>query len=242
MASVFHALDTVNGDAVAVKILHHELATVPEAVDRFESEARLMSSMAHPNILRIRQVGTAEGTPFMVTDYLERGSLADVLLRDGALSARAAVSNALELLDALVYLHERRVIHRDVKPDNVLLDRHGIAVLTDFGIAIDPDDRKTVMGAALGTPSFCPPEQMHDPSSAEPRSDLFGVGATLYTALTCESPAALMFEHMREDALSVLPEPVRPVVRRASEPDVANRYADALSMSGALADALERCA
>ena len=224
-----------DGGLVAVKVMRSDLLDEPEFSRRFGVEARLMLSLQHPNILRIRAAGLDDAVPWYAMDYHRRGSLAEVIYRE-PLSVSAAVGYAMELAEGLGYAHEHGVVHRDVKPGNVLVDDDDVAVLGDFGIARDPDDRRTRVGMMMGTPAFCAPEQLEDPAGADPRSDVYGLGTTLYAILTRQSPAPLMFAHRRDDALAELPASVAPVVRRATMPEVDDRYQSAIQLALALAD------
>ncbi|HHO50681.1 MAG TPA: serine/threonine protein kinase, partial [Deltaproteobacteria bacterium] len=137
---------------------------------------------------------------------------------------------------ALQYIHAMGVIHRDVKPENVLLDRHEIAQLCDFGIALNPAHRATQIGDRMGTPSFMAPEQYNDPASVTPSADIFGLGATMYTGLTAKSPMSLVVGHLRQKALEILPGDVAPIIERATAPGLESRYASAEEMAMELAE------
>jgi serine/threonine protein kinase len=240
-ARVFRATDRETGEIVAVKVLRDVLLDSDELVARFQLEADMLARFEHPNILPVIARGkTKEGAPWFVSTYASQGSLADRMLRKGNISQSELLGYSLEVLDALQYLHLQGIVHRDVKPENVLLDENDVAMLCDFGIALSPTRRATMAGDRMGTPSFMPPEQYENPASVTPQADLFGLGVTLFVGLTGRTGVVLLVDHLRTDALAALPEPVRPIIDRATSLRIQDRYRTALEMSLALADALEQ--
>lgn len=236
---VFRARDQRTGQLVAVKVLRDVLLSCPESIDRFLSEIELLEGLEHPNIPPVVGKGESRsGAPWFAYPYAARGSLADRMLRTGKLDPIETAGHAGEVLDALHYLHGRGIIHRDVKPENVLIDDQEVAMLCDFGIALAPTGKTPI--DLRGTPAFLPPEQYVDPTSVGPQTDLFGLGVTLFVALTGQSGMALWVAYLRPGALAALPAWLSPVVDRATRPIASERYASAWEMALALGDALER--
>jgi serine/threonine protein kinase len=236
--NVFRALDHGSADEAAVKVAHDLTMKEPELRRRFVQEAELLESFDHPGILRLRAwSGPDASRPWMATDFCARGSLIDLLRREGDIPAVEVVEWSLQLLDALGEMHARGMVHRDVKPENVLIDADNCAVLADFGVARAPTSVATMMGDHFGTPAYMAPEQAEDVTTAEPRSDLYAVGAMIYSMLTDKPCVGLVTQ--RKASLARLPEALRPVVDRATRVKVSQRYPTAGDMAAELADALE---
>ena len=237
--NVFRVVDHEQGDAAALKVAHDLTLSDERLRDRFVREAELLEGIDHPGVLSLRAwSGRSAPRPWMATDYCPGGSLVDHIHAEGPPSAHMAADWALQILDALEHLHGLGMLHRDIKPDNMLLDAHGCAVLADFGVARKPASRATQGGDVFGTPAFMAPEQFADATKAEPRSDLYGVGATLFTLVTQRPCDQLLVA--RDAALARLPVPLQPVVDRATQPRADDRYPTAAAMAGDLADALEQ--
>jgi eukaryotic-like serine/threonine-protein kinase len=183
VGAVYRARHLGTGKEVALKGLLRRAGT-----RRFEIEARLLATLDHPRVVRVLDHFDHDGDHFLVTELVDGPSLAHVLSERGApgLPVHEAVDYAREACDALAYVHEQHVVHRDVKPENLILGRDGI-VLVDFGIA--REDRAGAGGtAAIGTPGYMAPEVIG--GSVSPRSDVFGVAATLWTLIAGEPPRA----------------------------------------------------
>ncbi|MGE0712668.1 MAG: serine/threonine-protein kinase [Planctomycetota bacterium] len=178
-----------SGERVAIKLL---LDPDRKRRQRFLREARIQAKLDHPHVARVREVGEDAGREFIVFDWFPGGSLADRIHARGPLPPDEAAAFGAALADALAAAHARGVLHRDVKPDNVLLDAEGRPALTDFGLAKDLErtdhtQRLTRSGALLGTPSYWAPEQSRgDHARIGPAADVYALGATLYTALSGE--------------------------------------------------------
>jgi serine/threonine-protein kinase len=187
-ASVYAAKHR-NGNRVAIKMLHPELSRFSEVRERFLVEAYAANRVGYPGVALVRDEGVAEdGSIFLVLDLVEGETLEARRYREGTVEPRVALRIADLLLDVLARAHERGVIHRDVKPDNIFLTKDESVVLLDFGVAHVADPRRasiTEVGTPLGTPAFMPPEQARGrPDLMDPRSDIWAVGATLFTILS----------------------------------------------------------
>lgn len=239
-ARVFRGADLSTGEPVAVKVLHEVLRSDEECVARFETEAKLLATLEHPNLMEVLAVGrTAKDLPWFATPYARRGSLADQMVRGGLLPAADVLRYASDVLDCLHYLHGVDIVHRDVKPENILIGDDDVAMLCDLGIALTPDRRATIVGDRMGTPSFMPPEQYDDPASVDATADLFGLGVTMFLCLTGQTGMVLLVEHLRGKALGTLPPSVRGIVDRATRTRPEQRYPTAWAMSLDVGDALE---
>ena len=245
MAEVYDALDRVLDRPVAVKVLRSGLAD--QAQERFLREARAAASLAHPNIVAVYDTGRQGEMAYLVMERVDGPDLARVL-RDGPVPLRQATRIAEDVLGALAAAHARGIVHRDVKPGNILLARDGTAKLTDFGIAKRSlaDTQLTATGQVFGTPSYLSPEQARG-EQAGPASDLYAVGCVLYEMIAghppfvADEPMAVVHAHLRQSAPPLFG--ARPgvdmglvrVVERALAKDPADRYADAGQMRQALA-------
>lgn len=192
MASVFLAFDTVSQSRVAIKFLSEELAREKINVDRFYREARIGESLQHPHLVRtLRHGRDAEtGRHAMVLEYIDGPSCDYLLSRDGRLSVDDATLVTYHITKALAFLHAQDIIHRDVKPDNILIGSDGFARLADFGLAkkLGGRDDVTTMPGGVGSSWYMPLEQAKNAQFVDGRSDLFALGATLYHLLTGELP------------------------------------------------------
>ena len=217
MGAVYRAHDAELDRDVALKLL---LEDSPSLRKRFRREALAISRLEHPNVIPIYEVGeSGEGEPFLVMPLLTQGSLQD-RLRDGPLEPREAAEHCRQVAEALQFAHEHMILHRDVKPANVLLDDRGAPVLTDFGLAKfvegPQESGATRTGVLVGTPSFMSPEQAAGKKLLDWRADVYSLGATLYALLTGKPP----FEE--ESALELLVKIAseQPPPPSAARPDV----------------------
>jgi serine/threonine-protein kinase len=190
MATVYLARDVKHARSVALKVLRPELATAVGG-DRFPREIQIVAQLAHPHILPLHDSGETGGLLYYVMPFVEGESLREKLAREGRLSLREAVRIIREVADALAYAHDRGIIHRDIKPDNVMLSgRH--ALVTDFGVAKAVSaagaDKLTTVGLALGTPAYMSPEQAMGETDLDARSDIYALGAMAYEMLAGEPP------------------------------------------------------
>src|SRR5215472_4365409 len=192
MGTVWRARDKVLDREVAVKEVRHQRPMSPQerAVVRERSlrEARVAARLNHPGVVTVHDVIEAEGSPWIVMELVLARSLARVIAEDGPMLPARAAEMGTVLLEALGKAHEAGIVHRDVKPGNVLITTSGRTVLTDFGIAqVAGDPRLTQAGMVMGTPGFCAPERIRG-APASPASDLWSLGATLYAAVEGRAP------------------------------------------------------
>ena len=188
MSSVWQAYDEELGRPVAIKLLHARRLESADSVDRFEREARTLALLAHPGIVTVIDRGETDGRPFIVCELVDGHDLHERISLEGRLPLAEALAIAVQVAAALAYAHERGVIHRDVKPHNVLLTADGHAKLTDFGIArVDDAPALTNPGRVLGTGDYVAPEQAQG-HALDGRADIYALGALLYHCLTSVPP------------------------------------------------------
>jgi serine/threonine protein kinase len=235
MATVYRAYDERLRVYRAIKVLSPELMANPRLRQRFENEARTMARLHHPNIVTVHDVVSDGQLAYIVMELVGGGSLMEELERGGAVSPRRAAQLGCAILSALKLAHREGVIHRDIKPHNVLIDAHGTPKLGDFGIAQAQDQAQmTRTGSTMGTLGYMAPEQQDDARGVEVSSDLYAVGATLFALTTGRAPVNL-FAHDRDPSiLKGVPQALLPVVARATNYHPAYRYASADEMRAAL--------
>ena len=248
---VYKAFDPKLDRLVALKILRPELTALEESgvglKQRFHQEAVAAGRLTHPAIVAVHDVGEAEGRPFMVMEYIEGGTLADLLLGGQPLPLADAVEIVLQVCAALDYAHRHGVVHRDIKPRNILVGP-GVTKVTDFGTARILGASHTQTGTMLGTPAYISPEMVKG-QAADPRSDLFSLGVVLYEAVTGVNPfnaadlAAVLYRIVNIDAPSArqhkaeLPPALDRVLRHALAKEPESRFATATDFAGALREA-----
>jgi beta-lactam-binding protein with PASTA domain len=187
MADVYLAHDTLLGRQVALKLLHHRFAEDQEFVERFRREASSAAGLSHPNVVAVFDRGEWDGTYYIAMEYLPGRSLKAVVREHGPLSPPDAIDIVVQILLAVRFAHRRGIIHRDIKPHNVILDEEGRAKVTDFGIARAGASDMTLTGSIMGTAQYLSPEQAQGHSVSE-TSDLYAVGVVLYELLTGNVP------------------------------------------------------
>jgi hypothetical protein len=241
MAAVWRGLDERTGREVAVKLLHPHLVADPDARRRLRREARATETLEHPNVVSVRAVVADRDAPAVVMDYVEGRSLAERLAADGPLPEEQALAIARDVAAALSAAHDRGIVHRDVKPGNVLLTPEGPALLGDFGIATDPgSDHTSLTGehGVIGTLRYMAPERLLG-EPAVPATDVWGVGAILYEMLAgrpaFEGSGGVL------DADRTLPprpvgvgDPTWRTIERALAADPGDRYPDGRALAAAL--------
>ena len=237
MSSVYRARDQLLERLVALKVLHPHYGDDEEYVERFRREARSVAQLSHPHIVTVIDRGEDDGQQFIVFEYIDGENLKQLLARTGPLPTRRAIELALEIADALAFAHEHGLIHRDVKPQNVLVSRDGDAKVTDFGIArsLDVEHGVTQTGTVLGTSNYLSPEQASGKPTT-PSTDVYSLGVVVYELLTGDVPfpgenfVAVAMKHLNEqppDLLEKRPDvPLRlaAAVDRALEKDPARRF------------------
>ncbi len=249
MSSVYKARDSLLERHVALKILHEQYNADEDFVERFKREARSVAQLQHPNIVTVIDRGEADGRQFIVFEYIEGENLKELVVRKGRLAIREALEIALEVARGLSFAHQNGIIHRDVKPQNVLLNGDGQAKVTDFGIARSLDtDGMTQTGAVLGTSNYIAPEQASG-QRVGAHSDVYALGTVVYESLAGEVPflgesfVAVAMKHVHEpppnllDVRNDVPPRVAAAVDRALEKDPEQRFA---SMADFAAE-LEAC-
>jgi len=251
MSSVYRARDTVLERPVALKVLHEHFSADPEYVERFRREARAIARLNHPNIVTVIDRGEFENRQFIIFEHVAGENLKEVVEREGPLAVPQALALTHQIARGLAFAHEQGVVHRDVKPQNVLLDESGTAKVTDFGIArsLDLGEGLTETGTLLGTSDYIAPEQ----ASGQPvdaRSDQYSLGALLYELLTGEVPyradsfMAVAMRHLRDPVPSVrerrpdVPERVDEIVARAMAKRPEDRFPSTEAMVAAIEAAL----
>jgi eukaryotic-like serine/threonine-protein kinase len=263
MSTVYRAFDTVLERPVAIKLMHREIAADSDQLERFRREARSVAQLNHPHVVTVIDAGeepTSDrhypgsngtmDTPYIVLEYVDGDTLKDIIRSDGPLPIPQAIAYAIEIARALGAAHERQIVHRDVKPHNVLISEEGGAKITDFGIARTlSEEGLTMAGRVLGTTDYVSPEQaLGQPVTGQ--SDVYSLGVVLFEMLTGEvpfrgsSPVAVAMKHVREDVPDV--QLLRPeisaataaVVERAVSKDLSRRYPDAASMVADLEEVL----
>jgi serine/threonine-protein kinase len=250
MSTVYRAFDVNLERQVAIKLLHREMSADSDQLERFRREARAVAQLSHPHIVGVIDAGEDEGRPYIVFEYVEGETLKERIRELGRLPVDEALAYAIEIARALGCAHGHGIVHRDVKPQNVLIDEEGSAKVTDFGIARSlKDDGLTADGRVLGTTDYVSPEQAlgHDVNG---QSDIYSLGIVLYEMLTGEVPfggenqIAVAMKHVREDLPDIQvrrPEvsaTLAAVLDRMTDKDLAHRYLDVPALIADLEETL----
>ncbi len=250
MAHVYLARHAVLGRPLVIKVLHRSLALEPEMRERFRREAEAASRLVHPYICAIADMGTSGDLEYLAMPYYAGGSLADLLSRRKTVSAGTAASVAAQVATALDYAHRHGVVHRDIKPDNILFDEDGNVALTDFGIATARfHGRLTASGRAMGTPHYMSPEQAMG-RLVDGRSDLYAVGLLLYEMLLGHPPFdgddsyAVGYKHVHEAPVAPeqvdtrVPAALSAIVMKCLAKQASDRYDRGFELADALVEFL----
>jgi eukaryotic-like serine/threonine-protein kinase len=245
MANVYLAEDQELGRRVAIKILNDRHAGDEQFVERFRREAKNAAGLSHPNIVSIYDRGEAEGTYYIAMEYLDGRSLKELILTRGPAPVSVAVDYARQMLSALRFAHRNGIVHRDIKPHNVLVDAEGHLKVTDFGIARAGASQMTEEGSIIGTAQYLSPEQARG-TTVDQTSDLYSLGIVLYEMLTGQvpftgdSPVEIAMKHLSATPPPLrakrpdIPESLELVVMRALAKDPGQRYQSAEEMDADL--------
>src|SRR5918912_32734 len=242
MADVYLAEDQELGRGVALKLLNDRHAADEQFVERFRREAQSAAGLNHPNIVSIFDRGMAEGTYYIAMEYLDGRTLKELLVRNGPTPIPIALDYARQILAAIGFAHRNGIVHRDIKPHNVVVGSDGRLKVTDFGIARSGASQMTEAGSIVGTAQYLSPEQARG-APVDARSDLYSLGIVLYEMLTGQvpftgdAPVEIAMKHL--SAVPETPSAKKPdiphdldlVVMRALAKDPADRYADADEMA-----------
>src|SRR3954470_20049864 len=236
MSTVSRAFDPTLERWVAIKLMHRDISSDPDQLERFRREARTVAQLNHPHVVTVIDAGEDDGAPYIVFEYVEGETLKERIRRMGSLPVPEAVAYAIEIARALSSAHTHRLVHRDVKPQNVLIDRDGRAKVTDFGIARSLESHGlTAPGRVLGTTDYVSPEQALGHQVTE-QSDIYSLGIVLYEMLTGETPfsadtqVAVAMKHVKDplpDVQRRRPEvsaALAAIVERATAKETRNRY------------------
>jgi eukaryotic-like serine/threonine-protein kinase len=250
MSTVYLARDETLDRQVAVKVMHREMSEQPDQLERFRREARAVAKLSNPHVVAVIDAGEDGGHPYIVFEYVEGENLKQRIKRLGALAPQEALAYAIEIANGLAVAHARKLIHRDVKPQNVLIDAEGRAKVTDFGIARQLEQTGvTDTGRVLGTTDYVAPEQAMG-QGADQRSDIYSLGVVLYEMLTGEVPfsadtqVGVAMKHVNEELPDVqrrrpeLSAAAALVIERATSKDTAKRYESIREMVSDLETAL----
>ncbi|USG67661.1 Stk1 family PASTA domain-containing Ser/Thr kinase [Brevibacillus ruminantium] len=242
MAIVYKAKDLVLNRPVAVKVLRSQFGTDDDFVTRFRREAQAVASLSHPNVVGVYDVGQDGDTHYMVMEYVEGYTLKELINRNGAIPVEDAVEIAAEICDALDHAHSNQIIHRDIKPHNILIGKNGRIKVTDFGIARAVTSTTiTHTNSVLGSVHYFSPEQARGGITAE-KSDIYSLGIVLYEMVTGklpfsgESPISVALKHLQEplpeprQVNPEIPQSVENVILKALVKDPTYRYASAREM------------
>lgn len=246
MALVYRSMDTLLHREVAVKVLREQYASDEQFVERFRREAQAAASLSHPNVVNIYDVGEVDGTHFIVMEYVHGRSLRRIIQEEGRLSPSRAARYALQICEGLQHAHERGLVHRDIKPHNILITPDDRVKVTDFGIArAASTSTLTQTGIIIGSVHYFSPEQAKG-ANIGAQSDLYSLGVVLYEMLTGEvpfngdSPISVALKQIEEPAPRVIgarpdcPPALARIVERALVKSLSERYADAAQMASDL--------
>jgi len=244
MGEVYRAMDLTLGQSVALKFLPEEATRNQRLLERFHGEVRVARLVSHPNVCRVYDIGEIEGMPFISMEYVDGEDLASLLMRIGRLPADKAVDTARRLCAGLAAAHDRGVIHRDLKPQNIMMNKRGEVVIMDFGLAAITGEL-TGAEARNGTPAYMSPEQLKG-AGVTAKSDIYALGLVLYELFTGKRPydaqsmqqlldlqEAAHLASMTSVAADIDPA-VEKIIRRCLDPDPSKRPSSALNVLAAL--------
>ncbi len=242
MATVYKAKCHVLNRYVAVKVLRDEFTTDEEFIKRFAAEAQAAASLTHPNIVSIYDVGNEGSLYYIVMELIKGKTLKEIIDEEGALSWKWAVNIAIQIASALEMAHKNHIVHRDIKPHNIIITEDGMAKVTDFGIAKAVSNSTiTAFGTTIGSVHYFSPEHARG-GFTDAKSDLYSLGVVMYEMLTgrvpfdADTPVSIALKHMQEEAVApilinpAIPEAVNNIILKAMKKDVNLRYSSATEM------------
>ena len=252
MANVYLAHDTILDRKVAIKVLRGDLSNDEKFIRRFKREALSVSNLSHPNIVEVYDVGEEDGNYYIVMEYIEGKTLKQLLQKRGALTLTEVIDIMSQLTDGLAHAHEAYIIHRDIKPQNIMIEDNGRIKITDFGIAMALNSTQlTQTNSVMGSVHYLPPEQANGKGSTV-KSDIYSLGILMYELLTGSVPfkgdtaVEIALKHMKEKVPSVrkqnptIPQSVENIILKATAKNPKNRYDSVREMHADLETALER--
>lgn len=252
MANVYLANDNILERKVAIKVLRGDLSTDEKFIRRFKREALSVSNLSHPNIVEVYDVGEEDGNYYIVMEYIEGKTLKQLLQKRGALTLTEVIDIMSQLTDGLSHAHEAYIIHRDIKPQNIMIEDNGLIKITDFGIAMALNSTQlTQTNSVMGSVHYLPPEQANGKGSTI-KSDIYSLGILMYELLTGSVPfkgdtaVEIALKHMKEKIPSIrkqnptIPQSVENIVLKATAKNPKNRYDSVREMHSDLVTALER--
>lgn len=251
MANVYLAYDTILDREVAVKVLRGDLASDDKFVRRFQREALSASSLSHPNIVEVYDVGEDGGQYYIVMEYCPGKTLKQLLKKRGNLTISEVIDIMLQITDGMAHAHDSYIIHRDIKPQNIIILENGIIKITDFGIAMALNSTQlTQTNSVMGSVHYLPPEQANGKGSTI-RSDIYSMGILMYELLTGsipykgESAVEIALKHLKEPLPSIraklpnLPQSIENIILKSTAKNPKNRYSDAREMYEDIKTALD---
>ena len=252
MANVYLANDTILDRKVAIKVLRGDLSNDEKFIRRFQREALSVSNLSHPNIVEVYDVGEEDGQYYIVMEYIEGKTLKQLLKKRETLSLPEVIDIMLQLTDGLAHAHESYIIHRDIKPQNIMILDNGLVKITDFGIAMALNATQlTQTNSVMGSVHYLPPEQANG-KSATVKSDIYSLGILMYELITGSVPfkgdtaVEIALKHMKEKIPSIrkqnptIPQSVENIVLKATAKNPKNRYDNVRDMYKDLQTALQR--
>ena len=251
MATVYKARDNILNRNVAIKVLREEFTTDEEFIKRFNIEAQAAASLTHPNIVSIYDVGNEGDLHYIVMELIQGKTLKEIINENGVLPWKWSINISIQIASALEMAHRNNIVHRDIKPHNIIITEDGIAKVTDFGIAKAVSNSTiTAFGTTIGSVHYFSPEHARG-GYTDAKSDLYSLGVVMYEMMTgrvpfdADTPVSIALKHMQEEAVepiklnSTIPQVVNNIIMKAMQKDVNLRYSSATEMLRDLRDALK---